>query len=155
MKKMKKIIALTMLAVSPFSIGGCKDEDSDYKLRFITNSNKVYYTIVSSGNEKIDLPEEPTKKGYTFGGWFLDEEYKTPFTSESFLNEDLEDDLNIYAKWDIVNYEIVYHLDGGTNSAGNPNSYNINTNVTLASPTKNEYTLPSGVKISTSSPIEK
>ena len=62
MKKIKKFIALTMLAAAPFAISGCKDEDSDYKLNFITNNNKVYYTIISSGNEKIDLPEEPQRK---------------------------------------------------------------------------------------------
>lgn len=141
MKKIKKIIALTMLAAAPFAIGGCDDEDKDdCKLNFITNNNKVYYTIISSGNEKIDLPEEPTKKGYTFGGWYLDEKFNTPFTSESFLNTDLDDDLNIYAKWDVINYNINYHLYEGINSSSNPNSYNINTNATLANPTKDNYT---------------
>ena len=141
MKKIKKLITLAMLIVLPFAITGCDDEENDeYKLNFISENNKVYYTITSQGKENIDLPEEPSRKGYTFGGWYLDESYTIAFTSESLLNKNLEGNLTIYAKWDAINYNITYHLDGGVNSNNNPSSYNINTNINLENPTKNEYT---------------
>lgn len=141
MKKLKKIVALTMLVAAPLTFTGCNnDKDDDYKLNFMSDSEKVHYTIVSSGNEKIDLPEEPSKKGYNFGGWYMDENYTVPFTSESLVNKDLEGDLKIYAKWDVINYDITYHLDEGVNSNVNPSSYNINSNINLENPTKENHT---------------
>lgn len=141
MNKLKKIVALTVLAAAPLTFTGCDDDkDLDYNLNFMSDGDKVHYTIVSSGNEKIDLPEEPSKKGYTFGGWYMDENYTTPFTSDSLLNKDLDSDLKIYAKWNVINYAITYHLDDGVNASGNPAEYNITSNISLQSPTKENYT---------------
>ena len=49
--------------------------------------------------------------------------------------------ITLYVNWTPVNYTVTYNLDGGTNAAGNPNTYNIETNtITLVDPSKTGYT---------------
>lgn len=43
----------------------------------------------------ITLPTEPKYKGYVFGGWYEDEEYKVVFNESSVVNKDM----TLYAKW--------------------------------------------------------
>ena len=43
----------------------------------------------------------------------------------------------LYAKWEVADYTISYEMNGGTNAAGNPTTYNINSDdIVLATPTK-------------------
>ena len=49
--------------------------------------------------------------------------------------------LTLYARWEPVNYNITYDLQGGTNASGNPSTYNIeSSDITLAQPTRSGYT---------------
>lgn len=45
-------------------------------------------------------------------------------------------EVQLYAKWNIINYTITYVLNGGTNNASNPGTYTILDSVTLLDPTK-------------------
>lgn len=59
----------------------------------------------------ITLPTEPKYKGYVFGGWYEDEEYKVVFNEASVVNKDM----TLYAKWiasELVKIEANY---SGTN----------------------------------------
>lgn len=49
--------------------------------------------------EKISLPENPTKDGYIFAGWYLDEEYTSPLTSHHLNAFIFNSDMTLYAKW--------------------------------------------------------
>lgn len=49
------------------------------------------------------------------------------------------EDITVYAKWTIVEYEIVYNLDGGTNNESNPATYTVEDAVTFAAPSKLGY----------------
>ena len=51
-------------------------------------------TLTGKAGEKIVLPQNPTKAGYTFEGWYLDYEGNIPFTPTTYSK-----DLLIYAKW--------------------------------------------------------
>lgn len=65
-----------------------------YELDGGTN-NAANPTEYSTGNDKIVL-KAPEKKGYTFEGWFLDNNYKTVITE--ILAESAQDYV-LYAKW--------------------------------------------------------
>lgn len=56
-------------------------------------------TEYSTGNDKIVL-KAPTKKGYVFEGWFLDNEYKTLITE---IPADATQNYVLYAKWTVDN----------------------------------------------------
>lgn len=62
-----------------------------------TVDGNVYKSLVYKGS--LELPKEPQKAGYDFGGWYLDQSFSTPLTKESL---DLLDDgstVTVYSKF--------------------------------------------------------
>lgn len=59
-------------------------------------------------------PTDPTRNGYTFGGWYRDSNYQTAFDFSSTVTEDIV----LYAKWlpATANYTIVYWQQSKTDS---------------------------------------
>jgi len=54
-------------------------------------------TPISMGipGDTIDFPDDPTRQGYIFEGWYTDQTFTTPFTLTTFPNSNL----SVYAKW--------------------------------------------------------
>ncbi len=70
-------------------------------LEFISN-NEIYFIANYEQEEKITyIPTNPTKEGYTFEGWYKEEECinKYDFENETFHLEEGEEILRLYAKW--------------------------------------------------------
>ena len=80
--------------------------------------------------------EEPIKTGYEFLGWYtIDTDVKV-----EKIEKGTTGDINLIAKWKIINYTITYHLYGGTNSLDNPTEYNVNSEtITIQDPVKEGY----------------
>ena len=57
--------------------------------------------------EVFTISAVPTREGYKFVGWYLDEDYKTPFDSTTKIRSNT----TIYAKWEIQSYTIKFDLD--------------------------------------------
>ena len=76
---------------------------------------------------------QPPKAGYTFAGWFT----TINFEENTFVDIMPANNVTLYAKWDIINYQLDYVLDGGANNVSNPITYTITTNTfTLNEPIK-------------------
>ena len=77
------------------------------------------------------------KTGYTFGGWYLDEEYNEQITE---ISAEQKGNLTLYAKFTkiLLTYSITYEADGGEHS--NPATYTEGTAVTLTDASKEGYT---------------
>lgn len=58
------------------------------------------------GTLKEPLPT-PTKTGYTFGGWYLTEKCEDDEKVEN--NSKFESNATIYAKWEPITYDVVFH----------------------------------------------
>lgn len=58
-------------------------------------------------------PEDPTRQGYSFDGWYTNEECTIPFTFGNELNENVD----LYAKWNPQQseYTVVYWLENADN----------------------------------------
>lgn len=54
-----------------------------------------------------NLPEPPTKTGYTFGGWYRSTEYKDADKVEA--GDKFESNATIFAKWIPITYTVVFH----------------------------------------------
>ena len=76
---MKKLIIPFLLIVLCFVLSGC-NQTVKFDVNFIVDG-EIYRTVGTSGNETIMIPENPTKDGYTFDGWYWDDgEWQKPFT---------------------------------------------------------------------------
>ena len=56
------------------------------------------------------MPLDPTKTGFTFGGWYLDENY----TKEFSKNTTILANTIVYAKWTINEYTVTFDVNGGS-----------------------------------------
>lgn len=91
------------------------------------------YDVVKR-NFPMNEPNDPTKTGYTFDAWYLEETFVTPY---NFANN-VTSDLTLYAKFNINQYTIAFNSNGG--SAVTSLVQNYNTEVTEpASPTRDGY----------------
>lgn len=85
-----------------------------------------------------------SRTGYDFIGWsttFNGEAEYTDGQSVSNLTAEDGQTVTLYAKWNIINYNITYNLDGGSVVTENPTTYNIETpTFSLNNPTQPGYT---------------
>lgn len=125
-----------LLTSSCICLNGCAKK---FEVDFIVE-DEVYYSIKTNGKENINFPEEPKRAGYQFDGWYFDiGSWKNPCTEGSFKKKRLTENVNIYAKWNILVYNIEYVLNGGENSFSNPVTYTVEDEITLHLPKKFGY----------------
>ena len=77
-----------------------------------------------------------TKTGFDFLGWYTESLYDNKIET---ITKGSKGDITLYAKYEIINYSIVYELDGGTNSELNPTTYTVKDEVALNNPTKENF----------------
>lgn len=100
MKKNFAIIVLTFVCSLACILGlsACNNR-VDMTISFVVDG-EIYSTINTSGNEVIAIPQNPSKDGYIFDGWYWDNEtWQRPFTANSLLNEPITADMSVYAKF--------------------------------------------------------
>ena len=107
-----------------------------YNLYEGTNGiNPDGFTIES---EDIEF-DDPTKTGYTFGGWFGNAQFEGDAVTG--VPAGSHADVTVFAKWTIITYEITYNLNGGTNAQSNPANFNIESEaISFADPSRAGYT---------------
>ena len=77
--------------------------------------------------------------GYEFDG-FVDQ-YERPYNKDYFPLVEMYSDMILTAQWKVIDYSIVYELNGGMNDPANPYSYTVEDGaITLKAPTKHGYT---------------
>ncbi|MGN0482402.1 MAG: DUF5722 domain-containing protein [Lachnospiraceae bacterium] len=110
-----------------------------YTITYHTNGGKLASTeertYVFDPDADFELAE-PTRRGYTFAGWYAQKECTTKIEK---IEKGSIGDIDLYAKWTAQKYKITYQLDGGKNHAKNPKTYTIESNVKLQTPTKKGY----------------
>lgn len=118
------VIAVLALAVSLTVLVACVDpEDPDpgtgttYKIIFDAGENmQDPEDIVLSGSSQIILPEL-TRPGYSFDGWYVDEDFEVSLRDYLILNQ-VSHNITAYAKWTAIEYDL-------TASVNNPKAGSI------------------------------
>ena len=111
---------------------------NSYTLSFNSNGGSSVTAITQDYATTVSKPTDPTKVGYTFAGWYSNSSLTTAYIFTTMPAEDI----TLYAKWNIITYNINYELAAGLNHLSNPSSYTIETNtIILSAPTKEGYTL--------------
>ena len=98
------------------------------------NTDHNSYTVESN----ITL-DSPTRKGYTFGGWYDNDELTG--TAVTTITAGSTGAVTLYAKWTIITYTLTCNLDGGSVAKPNRTTYNVESaTFKLNNPTKTGYT---------------
>ena len=146
LKRLNRFFILLAILPCLFIFTGCNKNKStpppatSYTITYMLNGgtnnpeNPTSYTI---SNATSIILKSATKDNYDFVGWYLDEactQFVTTILAGSGGN------VTLYAKWNPTNFNINYVLNNGTNSAGNPNTYNIESSkITLNRATRDGY----------------
>jgi len=113
-RSISKVFVLLFLILTSFTFfTACGSSNVEFKINFMVNE-EVYDTIKTSGNTTISMPENPTKNGYLFDGWYWDKDvWAEPFTANSLLDAPLSSDMSVYAKfiYDTTNLTEQYLID--------------------------------------------
>lgn len=92
-------------------------ESAEYAAQWTANDNAV--TFVTNGgtdvagqtvktDEKITKPSDPTRTGYTFGGWYTDQSCTKKW---DFEKDTVSDAMTLYAKWTANTYDVTLNLN--------------------------------------------
>ena len=105
-----------------------KWEINQYTITFDTNGGSEIAPITQDYGTKINAPDNPTRKGYTFKGW--DKEIPETMPAEN---------ITVKAQWGINQYTITFDTNGGNEIA--PITQDYGTKITApADPTRKGYT---------------
>ena len=126
------------VSISAGSIG-----DRTYRANWKANTNQIKLNanggtadeteLMVTYDEAYRLPT-PERTGYTFAGWYGANGKVTDGTWNGL------EDIELTAKWEIIQYRIDYDVDGGTNSSRNPKIYTVSDSFVLGNPTRKGYT---------------
>lgn len=110
--------------------------------RFVVNyhldggTNHADNPVAFNSDDNTITLKDATKAGYEFEGWYSDAAFTTEVTE---IKKGTLKNVDLYAKFTAIRYNISYSLDGGVNATANPEYYTINDNITLADATKANY----------------
>ena len=114
------------------------DSSSKVVMSFVTNGGTTIDPILEEAGTAITAPAAPTRKGYTFEGWYSDVTLQTKV--DTLPTSMPDSSITYYAKWTPVEYTITYNGLEGANPVSNPATYTTETpNFTLTNPTKPGY----------------
>ena len=100
-----------------------------YTITFDTAGGSSIDSIVVKENDMITKPDNPTKEGYTFLGWYIDD--------EEFNFEDLvKSDLTLVAKWEENKNSSSGSSSSGETTTNNNSKINLNNNLSATVYTK-------------------
>lgn len=80
----------------------CEVEDltvivtTDCRIRFMTRGGSEIDDVIAQYGEKLKRPDDPTREGYTFAGWYREIELLNEW---DFDNDVVEGNMSLYAKW--------------------------------------------------------
>ena len=103
-------------------------EINQYTITFDTNGGSEIAPITQDYGTEITAPDNPTRKGYTFKGWYKE----IPKTMPA-------ENITVKAQWEINQYTITFDTNGGSEIA--PITQDYGTEITApANPTRKGYT---------------
>lgn len=123
MKRIRLIFALTLSLLALLALGACTpiefepiDPDKNYTITFDTNGGSEVESQTVKRNEKITLPDTPTKEGYDFVGWYSGN------ILWNFDEYTVRKDTSLVAKWQIKTYTVTF-TGGYETDDGSPVEY--------------------------------
>lgn len=158
---MKKKVSLLLAAASVLALGGnlvaCGgtvdpsnssqniiQTDDEYVIKFNNNFDGTVIKVTVRAGETVTLPEEPTRPGYKFVGWYLS--YKADAKEAFDPTAPIYADITVYAKWEenISERIVVFHFMDNVTA---DKTITVQNGATLEKPADPVY--PDGTKVFT------
>lgn len=95
-----------------------KEEIKEYIIKFNTDGGTTFENQIVEEGKRVIKPDNPTKEGYEFKGWFIDDK-------EYDFEDDVTKDIELKAKWEENNVS-----ENNNSNNNNSNSSNNNDNNT-------------------------
>jgi uncharacterized repeat protein (TIGR02543 family) len=109
---------------------------NSYTIAFISNEGSNVQSITEPYGSMITQPTNPSRPGYLFAGWFIDETLENPYLFTTMP----ANDVMLFAKWNLESYSISYILNGGL-LPESPSTFTLLTpTISLPEPTREGYT---------------
>jgi uncharacterized repeat protein (TIGR02543 family) len=86
---------------------------ANFTITFEENGGSAVTDINQAFGSAVVAPTDPTRSGYTFGGWFSDVALTTAYTFATMPSQNT----TLYAKWTVNQYTITFEENGGTTVA--------------------------------------
>ena len=83
-----------------------------FSVNFVSNGGNEIAPLTVSLGKIPSLPDNPTREGYTFDGWYLDNETFNK-SANNILESKITKAITVYAKWTLNNYTITFVTNGG------------------------------------------
>ena len=110
-----------------------KFDNALFDILFDTNGGSTMVDETILFGETIPTLPTPRKEGYHFEGWYGDVGLTQIFSQRTMPSRNL----NVYAKWTLINYSITYDVQGGSHI--NPSTYSILDTVSFSPATRTGY----------------
>jgi len=111
-EKMKKSKLIVMLLLVVCFITACNKNNQTFTVTFDSNDGVNVTSVEVYDGQMVSKPANPTRSGYTFLGWYLDEK-EFDFSSKITKN------ITLLAKWSLDTsavkmWKVMFSTDGGT-----------------------------------------
>lgn len=122
----KKLIVISLFVLMFVGVlFGC--ETGDYKITFNSNGGTFISDIYAYKGKEIILPDNPSKTGYDFVGWYADAAFTNRFDKDYFKDYSPEEhNLIVHAKWTAKN--VAVNIVYGKEEVEGPNSLTVKYN---------------------------
>jgi uncharacterized repeat protein (TIGR02543 family) len=107
-----------------------------YTITFNANEGSTVAPITQNFNTAVTAPTDPTREGYTFDGWYANQELTTAYTFSAMPSQNII----LYAKWNVNYYTITFEENGGSEIADITQSFG-STLVAPADPIKEGHNI--------------
>lgn len=121
-KKTQLFMVMSMFFLVILSACNVLTSSARFKIHFETSGGTLVKSVSYDENKPIVFPDNPTKKGYSFDGWYFDNNtFERPYTENALVDEMNQKEVTLYAKWisqDIVISELeqkIYHFESQSN----------------------------------------
>lgn len=112
---------------------------NQYTVTFNSNGGSDVDSLSVDYGDTVTKPADPTREGYTFDGWYSDEDFKTAW---DFENDTITADTTLYAKWtEFPTYTVTVAASSHGSVMANPTSAAAGETVTLTIAPETGYTL--------------
>ncbi len=111
---MRKLKIGILLVVSCLFLTACGCTKEDYKVTFDSNGGSSVSSQTVEKGKTATKPANPTREGYTFGGWYID----INSNNEYNFSTEVTKNITLIAKWvesgeKENTYTITFNVDGG------------------------------------------